>query len=738
MSEILGVFNHPDAVERVGKGLAVLTAGRAADLWLCTETGDHHLADVDTLRETVRPSRTCLASASCRPCSAGKEHVNRFVADAELYREPGLPVNEHDEGRGSATELLSWFEPLTAPSADGDAARTTSVTSALSAPDGAYAAAYWMREGATAEGQLILARDLLGLRPLCFSHADGFAFASEKRALEAMGYAHAIMLDPRLLLRYLIAEDRVRFVARAFFSPEPELREPEATLKATLLELLRGSLEKRRPEDDTVGLLFSGGLDSTLLAYLSASRGRKIICYTVAVADPGMKAAEDVEFAERIASELAVPLKVKRLTLADIERYLRLVVPLIDDTDGVKISVALPLYAACEQAKADGIRTLFYGLGTEELFAGYERHKRVQAAELNNACRSGLLAMHERDLYRDAMIAKALGISLRAPFLAPEFVAYALRIPAACKVAGDESKVILRAIARDLGLETAARRRKRAVQYGANIVKAIEKLAKRNGYQYTRDYLRTFYPARNLKLGCLFSSGKDSTFALWLMLKAGYPVACLITLKSRNPDSFMFHTPAVDLAVLQAEAIGLPLVLRETAGEQETELEDLRAALRAAKARYGLDGVITGALWSRYQKDRIERIAAEEHLTVFSPLWHCNQETELRLVVSTFTIIFTGIGAYGLDSSWLGRPIGMAEVDRLVALSEKLAKRRGEYPATTVPGLNIAGEGGEFESLVLDGPLFKKRLVILESEVLEEEETTARLLVKEAGLVAKE
>lgn len=738
MSVILGVFNHPEAVERVITGLEVLTAGRVADLWVCTATGDFHAADITTLRETVQPSRTCLASSSCRPLSAGKGRVNRFVADAELYLEPRLQGNAQEEGTGSITALLSWFEPLSGPYAEVDAACTTSLATVPGALDGAYAAAYWMRDGATPEGELLIARDILGLRPLCFAHAEGFAFASEKRALEAMGYAHAILLEPRLLLRYVIAEDRVRFVARAFFSPEPELREPEVKLKGELLDLLRGSMVKRMPHDDTIGLLFSGGLDSTLLAYLAKSLGRKIICYTVAVADPSMKAAEDLQFAERIAAELDVQLKVKRPTVGEIERYLSLVVPLIDDTNGVKISVALPLYAACEQAKADGIRTLLYGLGTEELFAGYERHKRVNAAELNNACRSGLLAMHERDLYRDAMIANALGISLRAPFLAPEFVAYALRLPAACKLAGDESKVILRTIARDLGLKTAARRRKRAVQYGANIVKALEKLAKRNGYQYTRDYLRTFYPARNIKLGCLFSSGKDSTFALWLMLNAGYPVACLINLRSLNPDSYMFHTPAVNLAVLQAEAMGLPLVLRETAGEREAELEDLRAALRAAKASYGIEGVITGALWSRYQKDRIERIAAEERLKVFSPLWHCNQETELRLVVSTFEIIFTGIGAYGLDRSWLGRPIGKADVDRLVALSTKLARRLGEHTTTVVPGLNIAGEGGEFESLVLDGPLFKKRLVILESEVLEKEETTARLLVKEARLVAKE
>jgi diphthine-ammonia ligase len=736
MSGILGVFNHPEAVERVLKGLEVLTAGGAADLWLCTDTGDFHAVGVAALRQNApQTSRNCLACSSCRPVSSGEERAIRLVADTELYVDPDL--------RGEAASvvgLVRWLETLASPKAEVAAEPVSSITNAALGPDGAYAGAYWRREEANDEGQLLLARDLLGLRPLCFVHAEGFAFASEKKALEAMGYAHAIELNPRIFLHYAVAEDRLRFVARDFYSPEPELHDDEAKIKGLLLDLLRASIVKRAPRDETIGLLFSGGLDSTLLAYLCKRLGINIACYTAAVAAPGMKAAEDLQFAQRIAAELDVPLKTKSLSIEDIERYLRVIVPLIDDTDGVKISVAVPLYAACELAKADGITTLFYGLGTEELFAGYERHKRVKPADLNNACRSGLMAMHERDLYRDAMIAKALGVSLRAPFLAPELVDYALRMPAAYKRAGDEGKMILRAIARDLGLETAAGRRKRAVQYGANVVKAIERLAKRNGYQYTRDYLRTFYPARNFKLGCLFSSGKDSTFALWLMMKAGYPVACLINIKSRNPNSYMFHTPAVDLAALQAEAIGLPLVLRETAGEKEAELEDLRAALRDAKANYGIEGVITGALWSSYQKERIEQIAAEEQLKVFSPLWHSNQETELRLVVSTFEIIFTGVAAYGLDKSWLGRPIGMADVDRLVALSKKLASRRGEseQPAGTVGGLNIAGEGGEFESLVLDGPLFKKRLVVLESEVVEEDAITARLVVKEARLVEKE
>jgi diphthine-ammonia ligase len=113
-----------------------------------------------------------------------------------------------------------------------------------------------------------------------------------------------------------------------------------------------------------------------------------------------------------------------------------------------------------------------------------------------------------------------------------------------------------------------------------------------------------------------------------------------------------------------------------------------------------------------------------------------NQETEMRLAVSNFEVILSGISAYGLDKSWLGRRITVADVDRLVALNEKIAKRF-DQPFLHFDAINISGEGGEFESLVLDGPIFKKRLVILESEILEEDENTARLVVKETRLEEK-
>lgn len=743
MCRIAGVFNNERSVELVLKALETLKTQGDTDFWICTDSGEFYSRDVHELKQNEKleqGSTNCIACCSCKPVRTGRKLENRFVADAEVYNVAELKEKYHVEGEGCCEVLSELIETAILPKEKFVREKQGSSGIAFDTRvDGAYACAYWMRGDANAD-KLYIARDILGLRPVCFAHADGFAFASEKKALEAMNCPHAIELDPRILLRYDIKEDRVHFEKRDFYTVLPELTEDKDKLKEELLNLLRASISRRIPRAERFGVLFSGGLDSTLIAYLCKELDADFTCYTVAVEEAGMKEAEDLSYAKRVAADLGLPLKLKKIGVDEVETHLKDVVPRIDDTNGIKISVAVPLYAACEVAKDDGIRTVLYGLGTEELFAGYERHKHVKREEVNSECLSGLLLMHERDLYRDDVVARAHGISLRAPFLAPELVDYALRIPARYKLAEGLDKAILRELARDLGLEHVAYRKKRAVQYGANVVKAIEKLAKRNGYRYTRDYLRTFYPSRNIRLGCLFSSGKDSAFSLWLMRQAGYSVECLITVKSRNPESYMFHTPAVELVALQAEAIGLPLVMKESEGEKEKELEDLGAALREAKSRYGIEGVITGALWSTYQKDRIERIAEEEDLKTFSPLWHINQETEMRLVVSNFELILTGISAYGLDKGWLGRTITAEDVDRLVALSKEMAKqrKRGDQTFVKVEGLNVAGEGGEFESLVLDGPLFQRRLVIEESEIVEEDANTARLLIREAKLVGKE
>ena len=227
------------------------------------------------------------------------------------------------------------------------------------------------------------------------------------------------------------------------------------------------------------------------------------------------------------------------------------------------------------------------------------------------------------------------------------------------------------------------------------------------------------------RLGVLFSSGKDSSYAAYLLQKQGYKFACLITVKSKNPYSYMFHTPGIDLASLQAEAMNLPILEQESEGIEEVELGDLRYVLEEAVEKYSISGVVTGAIASLYQQVRIDRICSELGLEVFSPLWHTNQEDVMRyLLRDGFVFILTSVAAQGLDASWLGRRITEDDVNRLVELEASL-------------GINVAGEGGEFESFVLDSPLFTKRVEIQRFEVERIDEHTARITILDASLGLK-
>jgi asparagine synthase (glutamine-hydrolysing) len=111
---------------------------------------------------------------------------------------------------------------------------------------------------------------------------------------------------------------------------------------------------------------------------------------------------------------------------------------------------------------------------------------------------------------------------------------------------------------------------------------------------------------------------------------------------------------------------------------------------------------------------------------VFSPLWHIDQEKEMQQLLDLgFKFIFSSIAAYGLDKSWVGRIIRKTDIDRLVRLNEEI-------------GLNVAGEGGEFESFVTDGPMYKKRIGIKDMEIVELDEYTAKVLIKDAVLLDKD
>lgn len=223
-----------------------------------------------------------------------------------------------------------------------------------------------------------------------------------------------------------------------------------------------------------------------------------------------------------------------------------------------------------------------------------------------------------------------------------------------------------------------------------------------------------------MKLAILFSGGKDSAYALYKAMQE-HEVVCLISIISENKHSYMFHTPNISLVDLQAEAIGLPLIKKTTKGIKEKELEDLKVALYEADQKYDLDGVVSGAFASKYQKERIERICVDLGLQSITPLWGEDPEKLMREMINNgFEFILSSIAAEGLDESWLGRVITNKDIDKLVELNKKT-------------GIHIAFEGGEAESLMIKGPIFKSRIKIEKAETEMEDENTGLYKIINAG-----
>lgn len=194
----------------------------------------------------------------------------------------------------------------------------------------------------------------------------------------------------------------------------------------------------------------------------------------------------------------------------------------------------------------------------------------------------------------------------------------------------------------------------------------------------------------------LFTGGKDSTYATYLSLKEGLEVKYLLTMASKNPYSWMFHSVNINATRYQAEAIGIKQILKPTPGERERELNDLKEAI--AGIRGEIDGVVSGSISSSYQKNRVDLIAKELGLVSLTPLWGSDPiELLHQMIDAGFEAIITSVAAQGFDQSWLGRKIDASTVDEL----ERLSKRQG---------INPSGEGGEYESFVLDAPIFKKRI----------------------------
>lgn len=223
-----------------------------------------------------------------------------------------------------------------------------------------------------------------------------------------------------------------------------------------------------------------------------------------------------------------------------------------------------------------------------------------------------------------------------------------------------------------------------------------------------------------MKLASLYSGGKDSSYALWLAMKEGHEIVKMVSIIPKCRDSWMFHKPKKEIMELTSKSAEIPLITKETEGVKEDELADLKHALE----NLSIDGIVSGALTSSYQKSRLEKICKELGLKLISPLWNKNPVWLIENIISeNFEVIITSVSAGGLGEEWLGDRINERTLKKLKTLNKKF-------------GIHISGEGGEYETLVTDAPFFKKKIDLKEIEKIWKGDR-GFLEIKKAQLVEK-
>ena len=224
-----------------------------------------------------------------------------------------------------------------------------------------------------------------------------------------------------------------------------------------------------------------------------------------------------------------------------------------------------------------------------------------------------------------------------------------------------------------------------------------------------------------MRLAALVTGGKDSILALYRAQKMEHNIEVLATMIPKRDDSYMFHFPNIHLTDHISRALEIPLVTAQTSGIKEKELEDLERLLSSLD----VEGVVTGAVLSSYQKDRIDRICNRLGIKSIAPLWQQNPLNIMKeLIDLKFKVIIVGVYAYGLDQTWLGQEINTETLRKLVDLNEKYQ-------------ISLVGEGGEYESLVLDAPFFKKSIKIVKAKTNYENNSGVYTIIK-AKLVNKD
>lgn len=350
--------------------------------------------------------------------------------------------------------------------------------------DGVYALAIQD----TQTGETALVRDRIGVRQLYYADTkDVVAFASERKALWKIGIqepTRRIMPGSAIIIS---ADGRLQTFQVADPIP-PRVRIVHKTMASAIegyKKALVEAMEKRTQDFKEIGIIFSGGIDSVLVAYLAARMVPKVICYTC-----GVKGSSDIANARQIADRLGLELKVAELDHDSVEKLVPEVINVIEDANAGQVEVALPVYGAVRLAHQDGMKVMLTGQGADELFGGYSWYAKVAEKEgykkLRRHMIEDLLLLYKETLEREDKITMAHSIELREPFLDPEIIRVSLGIDLRLNVKGGRDtfgKHVHRRVAQSLGIpKDIAYRVKEAAQHGSGMHDVIDAIATRRGF----------------------------------------------------------------------------------------------------------------------------------------------------------------------------------------------------------------------------------------------------------------
>ena len=351
--------------------------------------------------------------------------------------------------------------------------------------DGVYAFVVKEEES----GTLALVRDKMGVRQIYYGENERFiAFASERKALWKIEIkeptkrvlpCYAVIISPEGTIQ--------EFKIASLPIPAQYTKKIHTTGSAisTYKKALLASMKKRTQDFDKVGIIFSGGIDSVIIAWIAKKMVPDVICYT-----GGVYGSNDILYARQIAKKLNLKLRVNELSQDEVEQMIPDVINTIEDTNAGQVEVAIPVYAAVKLAHEDGINVMFTGQGADELFGGYAWYSRVVEKEgyqkLRDHMTQDLLLLYKETLEREDKITMAHSIEMREPFLDIDVIRCSMGMDLKLNIKGSTDKLgkhVHRKLARKLGIpKNIAYRVKEAAQHGSGMHDIFDKIARKHGF----------------------------------------------------------------------------------------------------------------------------------------------------------------------------------------------------------------------------------------------------------------